>query len=309
MATKKDAATQAADVPATMEDILSFLSPEEMAEVLAVTGQAANLRESVPVIKVNYCTLTDKNGRTIKEGNYVIKQNSSVIDYETVDEDGEKVIEKRVEDIGIDLGKSPKVTIFCFGTKYSFFPSSESTDKGNEHICQSQLVFDSRVEKHEGSKLGFRCQGGGCPRRNKEAKKADKCSAQWVLFCEVTVDEEKIKAIMYVKGSSYIPFSDYIKSLGVLPVFCAPTKLSTKQEISEQGKPYYVQGFTFFKDKLFTQLEVKSNLQTAKETKAAAEDFKKTQASRKPAAQIAAKGEGQSAKLIENFSEDDEIVF
>ncbi len=64
MATKSTKATEAA---ATSDDLYAGYTEEEKAELLALTGQNANLKgEKTPILKVNYCDLEDVNGNSVK---------------------------------------------------------------------------------------------------------------------------------------------------------------------------------------------------------------------------------------------------
>jgi len=306
----------AAEIPMTFEELMATFSDAELAESRDASGQTANAGyDRIPTLKINYCTLADKSGRTIKEGNWVILQNNGKLEVEVEDEDGDKSTEIRIEDMGVDLGKNPKITIYCVGSMYSFYPDSKGA---KEDICRSQLVFDPKREKHVGNNLPYECRGGKCPRRSATCTKEEKCGCQWVIFCEVTLpDGEKIKALMYAKGSSYIPFSDYIKSLGTMPIYFAPTKLSTKQELSQQGKPYYVMGFLFQKDKPFPTLEARSNIETARSTREAAVEnnagHKNAMLENKSTAgtpsQLVDKSAGKSSTPVTVIEDDDDISF
>lgn len=311
----QETAAPVEEVIQSFEELMASFSDSEKAELLESSGQAANSYDKIPTLKLNYSSLADVNGKTIKEGNWVINQNTSTVEVEVVDEDGDKQTELRVEDIGIDLGKNPKITIYTFGSMYSYYPQNRANANDK---CKSQLVFDASIEKHAGDNLPYECRSGKCPRRQADIPKDDKCGCQWVIFCEVaTPDGERIKALLFAKGSSYMPFADYVKSLGTKPIMFAPTKLSSKQEMSAQGKPYYVAGFTFMEKTPYPQLECKSNMDVAKQTRqqAQAQNSKhKTAIERKGSpgtqqAQLVDKSAGKFATDISTMSDEDDIQF
>lgn len=285
------------ETPFTLDDLYAGFTAEELAEFFGVTGQAANVRNSIPILKVNYCDIPDKAGNEIKKGNWVINQNSSEVEVEVVDEDGGKVIETRVEDIGVDLGKTIQVTVLTYGYRYSYFPK----DKDKKKMCSSQLVFDRNKEKAVGSNYGFEC-GPKCPKRSKDGDQKDKCSCQWVIYVRVPMpDGSKLDAMLYAKGKSYMPFQDYVESAGTIPLFFAPTKLTAKME-REGSVTYFVLGFELLKEKPYPLLEVKENGAKAKEHRDGAELYKQQQIQNKASrqAQIADKNEGRSATLIKD---------
>lgn len=284
---QKTAAKVEEEVEMTLEDLYAGFSQEELAEFFDTTGQAANLRERTPVLKVNYCDIADKTGREIKKGNFVLSQDTSEIEIDVKDEEGNITKELRVEDIGIDLGKTPSITVLTYGFRYSYFPK----DKDKKKICSSQIVFDSRKEAALGNNLGFECRSKEkvCPRRAEGVERDDRCGCQWVVFCEVPMpDGTREKAIMYVKGDSYMPFQDYVKSVGVTPIFFAPTKLSTKME-REGSVTYYIIGFEFLKNKPYPVLDIKANGALAKATREGAQLYQQQLKSAPKQQQLAAK--------------------
>lgn len=298
MAKQKDEAQTS--VPATLDDLYAGFSPEELQELLGVSGQASTFSmDKTPILKVNYNgDVADKDGVTIKKGNFVLGQNSK----EIRKDDGDICIEYA----GIDLGKTPKITVLTFGTKYSFY-----SDDAKQR-CSSQLIME-RGEKPVGNTLGHVCTGGTCPRRKEGVDKNEKCSCQYVVFCEVDVDGTKHKALMYLKGLSYMPFSDYLKDAGTAPLFFFPTELTAKME--KQGSVvYYIVSPKLLKDQPFPAVECKANFETAKQTKQGAETFKQqqlTQGKSKGAALLAGPDEGKGAMSVADlpFDNDDDIKF
>lgn len=303
MATAKQKATEDAQVindPTTVEDLYAGFSPEELQELLGVSGQASTFSmDKTPILKVNYNgDVEDKDGVTIKRGNFVLGQNSKEIRKDNGD--------ICIEYAGIDLGKNPKITVLTFGMKYSYY-----NDDAKQR-CSSQLVME-RGEKPIGNNLGHVCNGGTCPRRKEGVDKTEKCSCQWTVFCEVDVDGTKHKALMYLKGLSFMPFSEYLKEAGTLPLFFFPTELTTKMD--KQGSVTYYTIFPkLLKDQPFNQIERKANFDAAKQTKQGAEAFKQqqlTQGKSKGVALLAGPDEGFGAKTVNDlpFDNDEDIRF
>lgn len=293
---KNTATDKAADTTApfttTLDDLFAGMTDAEKAELLAATGQANTAGgDKVPSLKVNYCDLPDKDGNEIKKGNFVFGQNPKEI------QNGDDIV---VEYIGLDLGKNPSITVLTYGQQYSFY----SDDKNKR--CNSQLVLEMG-EKPVGNNLGFECRSGQCPHRADGVDSKDKCSCQWVIFCEVETPEGPQKAIMYLKGKSFMPFSDYLKAAGTLPVCFFPTKLSNKME--KQGSvTYWVTTPTLDKENPYPQAKRLENATAAKEARKGAQEFKVQQLAQKSAprqAQIADKSEGRFAREIANDNVDD----
>lgn len=196
-------------------DVAALFTDEEMQELLGLTGQATNFSmDRTPTLKINKYPIKDLKGNSVPMGNFVLGQITK--------QEGKNT---NIEFIGIDCGANPEITVLKFGTKFSYFP--ETRDK--KVICQSQLVLDIG-EKHVGDNLGFLCMDGTCFRRGKDVDKKEKCSCQYVAFVEV--GEERHKALMYFKGTSFIPFKTYLDSAGKFPLFCYPTKLNTEQQVN-----------------------------------------------------------------------------
>lgn len=217
MATK-DKKTSDQQLDETPEiDLFEGMSPEEIAELLALTGQASNLSfDKTPTLKVNKYPIKDQQGNKVEMGNFVLGQRTK--------QEGKNTI---VEDIGIDCGPNPEITVLKYGSKFSYVP--ESRDK--KLMCQSNIGLDLG-DKIVGDNLGYDCTSVKCPRRGKEVEKGEKCSAQFVVFVEVKVGDETHKAIMYFKGTSYIPFKTYVDGAGKFPIFWFPTRLETEQQIN-----------------------------------------------------------------------------
>jgi hypothetical protein len=273
----------------SVEDLYAAFSSEELAEFLGATGQAANVRERTPILKINYCDIPDRNGKEIKKGNFVLGQNSSEVEVEVVDEEGNKSKEKRIEDIGIDLGKAPSITILLSGIRYAFYHSDK------KKTCTSQITFDWRNDPPVGANLKHVCTAKTCPRRAKDIDRAEKCGCQHVIFCEVPLEDgAKAKAIMYAGGASYVPFDDYLKQLGV-PVFMAPTKLSTTME-REGSVTYFIMGFEMQKNKPYEKSLIYGYRDLANATRTGV--LTQRQQSARP--QIADKSEGRNAVLLKD---------
>lgn len=291
-------ATKEETLPAvTAEDLLASMSPEERAEILALTGQNANTgNERIPVLKVNYCDTPDTTGREIKKGNFVYGQSSKTVEIE-VEEDGEKTKEDRMEDLGTDLGKSIQVTVLAYRQQYNYY-----NDDAKQR-CASQVF--GQGETPVGNNLKHECRSGKCPRRKEGIDKAQKCGCQFIVYSIVTVDGEKKPAISYVKGNNYFPFNDYLKQAGPVPLFFAPTKMKTK--IEKQGSvTYYPMSLELDIQNAYSPLERGEYKEQVKGAIGQIEQHKAAQAQKHAAKQIAAPDEGKDAVP---FDVDDDIVF
>ena len=211
--------TNAATV--NLADLFEGMTPEEIREILGATGQATNTSfDKTPTLKVNKYPIKDAKGNSVPMGNFVYNQITK--------QEGKNTI---IEDIGIDCGANPEITIVKFGTKFSFFPDSEKVKDAKKHICQSQLVLDPG-EKAVGDNLGHECMSRTCPRRAKNVLKDEKCTCQYQVFVQVKVGEDTKGAIMYFKGTSFLPFKQYLDSAGKFPLYFFPTLLTTEQQIN-----------------------------------------------------------------------------
>lgn len=235
------------------------LSPEEIEEILGLTGQNTVYNiDKTPVLKINKFGIDDVNGKSVKMGNFVLGQVAK-------EENGEV---KEIEEIGEDYGPSPEITIIKFGEQFTYFPKN----KDKKQICNSQIVVEPG-EKAIGNKLGHECKDGTCPRRNKDLDKEDRCVCSVIAFCEVTnAAGEKKKALMYFKGTSFMPFQDYLKDAGKFPLFFAPTKLNTERKINGNNV-YWIVKPELLKDKAYAPDQRMINFNVAKEINANVREF------------------------------------
>lgn len=289
-------------------DLLAFLSDEEKAEMLALTGQADSMRaDRIPLIKVNYSDLAEESGRTIPKGNFVYNQSSKTVEVEVTDEDGDTSTEVRAIDLGVDLGKAPKITVLLSKQQYAYYHNDAKLR------CNSQ-VFGAG-ETPAGSTLKHECRSGDCPRRKEGVDKKEKCSCQHVVICLVDVDGEQKPAMMYVKGKSFMPFSDYIKAAnianngGPFPLFMAPTKLKNTQE-KEGSVTYYVTGFTLLTAEKYSDEICRANYTQVKAASDQINSYKAQSEQKTAAKQLVDKSAGAGAKNITNLTAgDDDIAF
>lgn len=213
--TKEETVVETPNVPAVEADLWAGFSEEEIKQMRDVTGQSANFTmDRTPVLKINKFPVEDKEGRSVKLGNFVLGQ--------VTKQEGENTT---CENIGKDFGPNPEITVLKFGTKFSYFPK----DKDRNKICQSQLVLNPG-EIATGDKLGYACASGKCPRRAKDLQKDERCTCQYVAFVEVGPEREK--ALMYFKGTSFLPFKAYLDEAGKFPLFFFPTVLETERKIN-----------------------------------------------------------------------------
>jgi len=255
MAKAKQTEEQTQNLPATQPDLSAMFTDEERAALLGMTGQAANFSfDKTPTLKINKFPVEDKEGNTVPMGNFVLGQ--------VTKQEGE---DTSCEFIGKDFGKNPEITILKFGSKFSYFPQS----KDKKLICQSQLVLDPG-EKAVGDNLGYECMSGKCPRRAKDVDKKEKCTCQYVAFVEVGPEREK--ALMYFKGTSFIPFKSYLDSAGKFPMFCYPTKLKTERKINGTNV-YWIITPELLKDKPYSREQIMEYAEMVKEIDRTVRDF------------------------------------
>lgn len=275
------------------DDLFAGYSDEEKAELLALTGQAANLKgEKVPILKTNYSDLEDRDGNSIKKGSFVYNQNSK--EYT----DGDDI---KAEYIGVDLGKNPEVTILAYRQQYAYY-----SDDAKQR-CSSQIF--GQGEKPVGNNLKYECRAKTCPRRAEGIDRKEKCSCQYVVMGTAKVADETKPFMMYIKGKSFMPFGDYLKQAGATPLFFAPTRLANKME--KQGAvTYFVTSYELLTDRKYSQIECRDNMGMAKESIKGLEDFKKSQFQKSAASQIVDKSAGSKAITYQqDINEDDDICF
>jgi len=303
MAKKDVAETKAVTTQADNADLLSFMTEEEKAEMLALTGQTDNQRaDKIPSLKVNYCDTADEAGRVIPKGNFVYGQSSKTVDVEITDEDGDVTTEARMVDLGVDLGKAPKITILTAAQQYSYYNDDAKLR------CNSQIFRAG--ETPVGSTLKHECRSGNCPRRKEGVDKKEKCTCQHVLMCLVDIDGEQKPALMYVKGASFMPFNDYLKQANSdkFPLFCAPTKMKNAQE--KQGSvTYFVTSFNLLTAERYSEEACKANFQMAKETNKAMQEYKAQIEQKNASKQLVSRSEGRNAVDVGMITNDDDIVF
>lgn len=236
--------------------LLDGLTPEEIAELYGTTGQEAvggGSFEKVPSIRVNKYAKKDVNGKTMPVGEWTYNQRFRV--------DGDK---KTCEDIGESLGVAPVVIIHKVARQYSYW------NEDAKLRCNSQIVLGSN-DVPIGNNLKFNCGAKDeCPRRAKDAKKAERCSCQLVVAGTV----EGKPFLNYVKGESYLPVAEYISSLGQTPIFAVKTRLNYEEK-SKGENDYYV-----WKPEsagMVSQIEFKENFAQAKEVHKNMEAFQAQQ--------------------------------
>ena len=291
--TKTDVEDATITTAPNTDDLFAGYSAEEKAELLALTGQAANLKgEKVPILKTNYSDLEDRAGNSIKKGNFVYNQNSK--EYT----DGDDI---KAEYIGVDLGKSVEMTVLAYRQQYAYY-----NDDAKQR-CSSQIF--GQGEKPVGNNLKHVCNAKTCPRRADGIDRKDKCSCQYVVMGTVQVAEETKPVMMYIKGNSFMPFGDYLKRAARTPLFWAPTKLANKME--KQGAvTYFVTNYELLTDKMYAQIEQRDNMGKAKEAISGLEEFKSSQFQKSAASQIVDKSAGAKAITYQqDINEDDDICF
>lgn len=305
---KEEAKTTAVATTTDNVDLLAFLSDEEKAEMLSLTGQTDNMRaDHIPSLKINYSDTPDESGRTIPKGNFVYNQSSKTVDVEVTDEDGDASTEPRMVNLGHDMGKTPKITVLVSKQQYAYYNDDAKLR------CNSQVFGGG--ETPVGSTLKHACRSGDCPRRKEGVDKKEKCTCQHVVVCLVDVDGEQKPALMYVKGASFMPFNDYLKAANTaasgkpFPLFLAPTKLKNSQE--KQGSvTYYVTSFSLLTKEPYATEVAKANYEQAKAATATMAEYKAQAEQNKASKQLVDKSAGSGAKNITNLTAgDDDIAF
>lgn len=208
-------------------EMLALLSPEEQENLMRLTGQnQGGGGTKTPVVKINYKERADITGVKIPKGNFVLGQASATVD-------GKKVLSTA----GTDLGTELNAVILKVGTQFSFW---------NDDIkkrCSSQVICE-RGEKPIGFNLKNVCNDGSCPRRKEGIEKGDRCTNQYIVYLRLPAGTKLPDgtdcpvAMMYIKGTSYKPFQDYITvELKGIPSIALVTKFSTTEE--EQGSTIF----------------------------------------------------------------------
>lgn len=289
MAKVKDEAKveESKNVPAVPdEDLFAGMTPEEIAEILGSTGQASNLNgEKVATLKVNLFGKKDANGNKVDVGNFVINQEITIKDDV-----------KTCNNIGIDLGPTPKITVLAYRQQYSFY-----CEKDIKRNCNSQLFLFGQ-EEPVGNKYGYVCTAKDCPHRQVPSEDKEHCGCQYKVYVLVEVGEEKIPAVFYFKGVNFMQFSDYLKKLGKYPC-CFFSATLSGEEKSKGSVDYYL--FTLEPDLAnpYPQEERLAYAKMAKEVSESIEQYKATQKTKAkkalpPGMSLAKDSEGKNAKQL-----------
>lgn len=199
------------------EDLFAGMTPEQIQEILELTGQTANAGyDKTPVLKINQFSsdIQDniEESKRVKMGNFVLNQST--------EKDGDNDV---IKEIGEDCGAKPEVTILKVGQRFNYFPKN----KDKKQICQSQLILDVG-EQAVGDKFGYNCKDKSCPMRDENRDKEDRCKCQYEVF--LLVGPEKKPAKFFAKGESFIPFSKCIEDAGKFPMFFYPVILTTEKK-------------------------------------------------------------------------------
>lgn len=203
-------------VVAAEVDPYEGFTDEERAELLGLTGQAANLSfDRMPTLKINQISSDVQDsvpeGERVRMGNFVLNQITKKV--------GDDVT---IDSIGEDFGATPELTILKVAKQYFYWPADGDTKK----MCMSQLLLEPG-ERPIGSKYGFDCADKSCPKRNMEK---DGCKCQIQAYGEIGPEHKM--ACYTAKGDSFIPFDDYLKKAAAekKPLFFYPTKLTTTKK-------------------------------------------------------------------------------
>lgn len=203
-----------------LQEMMDMLSPEERANLASLTGQnSSGGGTKTPVVKINYQEIADVNGVEIPKGNFVLGQKSDVID-------GKEVLTSA----GTDLGKELNCVVLKTGTQYSFW-------SGNAKLrCSSQIICE-RGEVPMGYNLKNVCNDKSCPRRKDDCAKDERCISQYIAYLRLPAGTKLPDgtdcpiAMMYIKGTSYMPFKEYMEAgLKGIPSIAVTTKFSVAKD-------------------------------------------------------------------------------
>lgn len=207
--------------------MLDLLTDEERENLARLTGQGGGGGGTkTPVVKINYKERADASGKKVAKGNFVLGQSNKIVD-------GKKILEHA----GTDLGNSLDCVILKTGTQFSFWHDDP------KKRCSSQIITEYG-EIPVGFNLKCRCNDKSCERRKDGTPKADRCVNQYVVYLRLPAGTRLPDgtdcpiAIMYIKGTSYKPFQDYLNdTLKGIPSIAVITKFSTEE--SEQGSTIF----------------------------------------------------------------------
>lgn len=211
-------------------ELLEGLSDEEKAIVGKLTGQDNGGGGSkTPVVKINF-NRADTNGKKVPKGNFVLGQKAGMVDGKPA-----------TLEIGTDLGDKLEAVLLKIGTQYSYFSNDP------KKRCSSQIICE-RGEVPVGNNLKNVCNDRSCPRRKEGIDKAEKCPSQYIAFLRLP-EGTKLPdgtpapvAMMYLKGTNYMPFKEYVEGeLKGIPAFALTSVITTTEE--GNAVPYWQMHF------------------------------------------------------------------
>lgn len=195
---------------------------------------------------------------------------------------GEWVVGQKKGEDGtiIDQGKRVVgLVILVVRNRFSYY-----NQRDTKLNCSSPVYLHNDPNFVVGSNLKIPC-GKSCPNRAEGLN--PRCQAQKVVYgLALTAEGEFVDCICYIKGTGYMPLSDYVKTkftartkggIQELPLFTFLTRLSSTRQ-KNAGTTYYVPGFErgelfdlanlqrFAKkrDEVLTYIEAMNNARAAK---------------------------------------------
>jgi hypothetical protein len=203
-----------------LKEMMDMLSPEEREKLAGLTGQGnGGGGTKTPVVKVNYQEIADSKGIEIPKGNFVLGQKSDTID-------GKEVLTSA----GTDLGKELSAVILKVGNQFSYWSPNVKLR------CSSQIITE-RSEVPVGFNLKNVCNDKSCPRRKEGCAKDDHCINQFIVYLRMPAGTKMPDgsdcpvAMMYIKGTSYMPFKEYMDNgLKGIPSIAVSTKFSVSKD-------------------------------------------------------------------------------
>lgn len=215
---------------AAYEEMLALLSPEERENLAKLTGQDnQGGGTKTPVVKINF-NRSDTAGKKVAKGNFVVGQKSGMVDGKPV-----------TTEIGTDLGDTLNMVILKVGTQYSYFSNDP------KKRCSSQIICE-RGEVPMGNNLKNVCNDKSCPRRKEGIDKAEKCPSQYIAYIRLPAGtklpdgSDALIAMMYLKGTQYMPFKEYLDTeLKGIPSIAVITTVTATEE--GNAVPYWQMHF------------------------------------------------------------------
>jgi len=214
---------------------LAVMDEAQAAALAGMVDRDDTTGASIPILKINY--VSTEEGSKFPKGTWLIGQ------------------QKDSEGNITDQGKEVKgLVILAVRNRFSYY-----NKKNTASNCSSP--FHTQGEPVKGNKYHNAC-GSTCPYRAKDLN--PRCKAQKVVFgVAITADGEALDCMAYIQGQSYVPFTDYYKTLtkrrvkagfADIPPFCHLTLLASEKQ--KYDATVYFSG-VFTQGPMFTMEQIK----------------------------------------------------